>query len=146
MKQVGYVVAVAGELAQVAVGEHQDCSRCGACLATMGKKRREIRVTNGIGADVGDKVEVETSPFFAVAAAFLLYILPILTGGVGALVGYHLLPAAGLEQRTGAVTAAAAALVGSVLTLRHIEVVYFSKRVPKIVSIVSPEGPNEGRP
>jgi positive regulator of sigma E activity len=145
MRQVGYVVAVVGEVADVAVGEHFDCSKCGACLATMGKKRRQIQVTNGIGADVGDKVEVETSPFFAVAAAFLLYIFPIAAGGVGALVGYHLLPAAGLGQTAGAVTAAGAAIVGSALTLRHIEKVYFSRKMPNIVSVLNPGDSNEGR-
>lgn len=145
MRQVGYVVAVAGDVAEVAVGEHLECSRCGACLAMVGKKRRQIQVTNGIGAGVGDKVEVETSPFFTVGAAFLLYIFPILAGGVGAVVGYRLLPAAGLGQTAGAITAAAAALVGSVLALRRVEKVYFSRKRPMIVSTLSREGPNEGR-
>jgi sigma-E factor negative regulatory protein RseC len=146
MRQVGYVVVVKGEVAEVAVGEHLECHRCGACLATIGKKRKEVRVANGIGAGVGDKVEVETAPGFIVAAAFLIYIAPIIAGIIGGLAGYHLLPAAGLGQTPGAVIMAAVFVAGSVLLLKYIDKVYFSKQLPNIVSVLRPGDSKEGGP
>jgi sigma-E factor negative regulatory protein RseC len=145
MRQVGYVVAVGEGVAEVALGEHFECNKCGACLATMGKKRKEIRVTNGIGADVGDKVEVETAPGFTVAAAFLLYIFPIVAGAVGALVGYRWLPAAGLGDTVGAVIMAAVFVACSLVALRYIDRVYFSRQMPNIVSVLFTGDSNEGR-
>ena len=145
MRQTGYVVADAGGFARVAIGEHLECRKCGACLATVGKKRREIKAENGIGAGVGDKVEVETAPGFMVAAAFLLYILPIVAGAAGALIGYTLLPAAGLGEKTGAVITAAVLLAGSVLLLRLVERVYFSRHLPNIVNVLEQGSSREGR-
>ena len=146
MRQVGYVVAVAGGIAEVAVGEHLECNRCGACMATIGKKRREVRAANGIGADVGDRVEVETAPGFTVAAAFLIYIAPLAAGFLGGLAGYHLLPAVGLGRTAGAALAASAAVAGSILLLRYAEKVYFSRQMPNIISVLHPGDPKEGRP
>jgi len=145
MRQVGYVVAVRGGVADIAVGEHSECKKCGACLATIGKKRKEVKVANGIGADVGDKVEVETAPGFTVAAAFLLYIVPMIAGAMGALAGYHLLPAAGLGRTPGAVIGAAAFVAGSLLILRYAEKVYFSKQLPNIVRVLVSGDSREGR-
>ena len=146
MKQVGYVVAVTGPVAEVAVGEHFDCNKCGACLATVGKKRREIKATNGIGAGVGDKVEVETAPRFAVTAAFLVYIFPLMAIALGALLGYHLLPAVGLRPAAGAALAGGVSLAGSILALWYIEKVYFSRRMPNIVSVLCPGDLMKGGP
>jgi sigma-E factor negative regulatory protein RseC len=146
MRQVGYVVAVAEGVARVALGEHLECNKCGACLATMGKKRKEIKVKNGIGADVGDRVEVETAPGFTVAAAFLLYIFPIIAAGAGALAGYRLLPAAGLGETAGAGVTAAVFFGGSLLLLRHAEKVYFSRRMPNIVYVLDAGTREKGGP
>lgn len=146
MRQVGYVVAVRGDVAEVAVGEHLECNKCGACMATIGKKRKAIRVANRIGADVGDKVQVETAPGFAVAAAFLLYIAPIIAGIAGALLGYHILPAAGVGQVPGAVIMAAAFMIGSVLLLRYVEKIYFSRQMPNILNVLDKGDRKEGRP
>ncbi len=146
MRQIGYVVAAEGDFAEVAIGQHVECNKCGACLATIGKKRKELKVINGIGADVGDRVEVETAPGFAVAAAFLLYIVPIIAGLVGALAGYYLLPAAGMGPVSGAVLMAAVLVAGSVLLIGYLEKVYFSKQLPKITSVLGSGGSKEGRP
>jgi len=145
MKQVGYVVAVRGGVADIAVGEHSECNKCGACLATIGKKRKEVEVANGIGADVGDKVEVETAPGFTVVAAFLLFIVPIMAGAIGAIAGYHLLPAAGLGRTPGAVVGAVVLVAGSLLLLRCAERVYFSKHLPNIVRVLASGDSREGR-
>ena len=136
MKQVGYVRAIAEGLADIALGEHIECSKCGACLATMGKRRRELKAVNNIGAGVGDKVEVETAPGFTVAAAFLLYIAPIVAGSLGGLIGYRLSPALGLGQRTGALLLAGALLGGCILMLVTLERAYFSRHMPYVVRVI----------
>jgi sigma-E factor negative regulatory protein RseC len=146
MRQVGYVVAVKEGLADVAVGEHLECRRCGACMATMGKRRRHFTADNRLGAALGDKVDVETASGFAVAAAFLVYIFPILAGGAGALAGYRLLPGLGLGPAVGAVIGGAASLVASVAVVRHLDRLYFSRQMPTIVSILAQGDSNEGRP
>jgi sigma-E factor negative regulatory protein RseC len=145
MRQVGYVVAVGEGVAEVALGEHLECNKCGACLATMGKKRKEIKVINGIGADVGDRVEVETAPGFTVAAAFLLYIFPIVAGALGALAGHRWLPAAGLGETAGAVIMAAVFVACALLVIRYVDRVYFSRQMPNIVSVLVTGDSNEGR-
>ncbi len=145
MRQVGYVVAVEGEAAEVALGEHLECERCGACLAMTARKRKGIKAGNGVGAGVGDKVEVETAPGFAVAAAFLLFILPLAAAAAGALAGYRLLPAAGMAGTTGAAVMAAVFAAGALVLLRYADKVYFSRHRPEIVSVLVPGGPGERR-
>jgi|GEM_PF-2041443 len=145
MRQVGYVVAVEEGVADIAIGEHLECNKCGACFATIGKKRKEIKAANGMGADVGDKVEVETPPGFAVAAAFLIYIFPMLAGCAGAVIGYRWLAASGLGRTAGAVVMAAAFVAFSIILLRYIDGVYFSRQMPNIVNVLLKEDPKEGR-
>jgi sigma-E factor negative regulatory protein RseC len=144
MRQVGYIVALEGGVAEIALGEHAQCQRCGACLAAMGKKRRRIKAVNGVGAQIGDKVEVETAPGFAIAAAFLLYICPIIAGFAGGVIGYRIFPAEGWGKVTGAVIMAVVFVAGAVLSLLLLERSYFSRRMPGIISILSSEDRAKG--
>ena len=145
MIQVGYVVAVEEGVADVALGEHLECNKCGACLATIGKKRKSIKAANGMGADVGDRVEVETPPGFTVAAAFVLFIFPILAGAAGAYLGRGWLGALGLGLTAGAVVMAAVFVAFSLIVIRYIDRVYFSRQMPKIVNVLHREESKEGR-
>lgn len=145
MIQVGYVIAVEEGVADIALGEHLECNKCGACLATIGKKRKSIKAANGMGADIGDRVEVETPPGFTVAAAFVLFIFPVLAAIAGAIAGRGWLPAVGLGGTAGAVVMAAVFFAFSLVVIRYIDRVYFSRQMPKIVNVLLKEESKEGR-
>ena len=79
------VVSVWGSEATVKISKSSacghDCASCGACS----NPSYEISVINKIGADIGDKVLIETKTSKVLFASFLLYILPVfllITGAV----------------------------------------------------------------
>jgi sigma-E factor negative regulatory protein RseC len=79
------VVAVDGQYAMV---NSQRKSACGSCHAEKscsvlsgggGKRESHIRVMNLIGAEVGQRVELEISEQQFLKASFLVYIMPIVS-------------------------------------------------------------------
>lgn len=79
MKTEGIVKAVNGEMCTVAVTRKsacgEGCAHCGGC-AEAGV--RQCVAKNTVGADVGDRVIIETSDKYLLKTAFLVYIMPIL--------------------------------------------------------------------
>lgn len=73
----GLVLSVINNEAKVQISKSSacghDCASCGAC----NNPTYEITVTNPIGANVGDRVEIETKTSSVLAVSFLLYILPV---------------------------------------------------------------------
>jgi len=79
------VVAVEGEYATVS---SQRKSVCGSCHAEAscsvlsgggGKRDTQIRAMNPVGAEVGQRVELEISEQQFLKASFLVYVLPVIS-------------------------------------------------------------------
>ena len=79
------VVAVEGEYAMVS---SQRKSACGSCHAEQscsvlsgggGKRDTQIRAMNPVGAEVGQRVQLEVSESQFLKASFLVYVLPVIS-------------------------------------------------------------------
>ena len=87
MKETGCVVSVKDDAAIVAMPMSKECESCGACLVAGEGKEAMLLARNDAGAAEGDTVEVEIAPGRVIAAAFTIYVIPVLLTIVGFLVG-----------------------------------------------------------
>ncbi len=80
MQQRGIVVKIDGQYAHVKIRRQAACgSNCASC-AGCEVSQRTAKVYNHKGAKIGDNVQIEISSKNLLYAAFLLYILPLLSG------------------------------------------------------------------
>jgi sigma-E factor negative regulatory protein RseC len=103
MRNVGYVVNLKENLAEVMLGRHAECKSCGACLASMDQKQRKLVATNHMGARAGQRVEVEIRPIHAVGAAFLIFIVPVIAALGAGFLGYRIFQSIGWPATAGAI-------------------------------------------
>ena len=87
MKEVALVLKTAGKIAVVQIEKSPACSACKVCAFAGGKSRVKVRALNTAGAAAGDRVVVEAEKDNRTLASFLVYILPVLLGVVGVIVG-----------------------------------------------------------
>jgi sigma-E factor negative regulatory protein RseC len=139
MRNVGHVVNLAGEVAEIVLGEHEECKGCGMCVAVLGNKQRKVKAANGIGARIGQKVEIEIEPKDAISAAFIVFIFPLLMALVGGVLGHRVASYLGLAPAVGGIALGVCLFVVSFLVLRLMERRSASETLPKIIRIVSDE-------
>ncbi len=87
MREIGCVISVKDDAAIVAMPTSKECERCGACIIAGEGKQVLLLAKNTAGASEGDTVEVEIAPGKVIAAAFIIYVIPILLTIVGFLIG-----------------------------------------------------------
>ena len=63
------------------------CDGCRICAFKAGKSRVKVKARNSAGATKGDTVIVQAEKDNRTLASFIVYIVPVLLAGVGALVG-----------------------------------------------------------
>lgn len=144
MINTGYVISVRDDMAEVLLGAHLECKRCGACMASLSDKDRKIEVLNEIGASVGQKVEIEVKAKFAVGAAFLIFLVPVIAALGGGVAGYHLGPRVGLRGDVFGLCVGGVALALCLLLLRHVEMAGTPGRNARIVRLADDEDSREG--
>jgi sigma-E factor negative regulatory protein RseC len=83
-KEEGIVIEVIGTVTKVKLGRHNDCSNCGAC---PGNNALVIDVQNSIGALPGQRVELLVKETSVLKAAFVVFILPLISSFFGAVLG-----------------------------------------------------------
>ena len=90
MKQEqGIVLETAGEMAKVRIGRHAECGSCGAC---GGAQQVVVEAANPVGAVVGQRVLFAFREEQVLTGAFVVFILPLLFGGAGAVIGHFVAP------------------------------------------------------
>lgn len=87
MTETGRVVSVNDDAAVVAMRMSGACKKCGLCMTSGDGKEVLLLARNDADAAMGDAVEVEISPGRVLAAAFVVYLIPVLMTVVGFLVG-----------------------------------------------------------
>ncbi|MBM3307982.1 MAG: SoxR reducing system RseC family protein [Candidatus Eisenbacteria bacterium] len=87
MREIGRVVSVQGDAAVVAMPGTGSCDRCGLCLMGQDGKQFLLLARNAAGAAAGDAVEVEIAEGRVIAAAFAVYMVPVLATIIGFAVG-----------------------------------------------------------
>ena len=83
-EEEGIVIAVEGDVAKVRASQHNDCDSCGSCA---GVGAAVLDVYNPIEAQLGQRVRFELSDEKALTAAFVVYVLPLITAFLGYLFG-----------------------------------------------------------
>ena len=78
-------------------GSCEGCSEHGACGINGGVQNMEVEAENEAGAKIGDRVLIDVNSASVLKTAFLLYVFPILSMIVGAVIGNNAPPFFGLE-------------------------------------------------
>ena len=112
----GKVTARMDGQVEVTMGLSAKCEGCKLCAADGSGNLVMRDVTNTIGAEVGDTVEVEIPAEVKLAAALALYVIPVVALLAGYLAGDLLGKAVGISRdvtgSVGAVVMAAMAFLG----------------------------------
>lgn len=83
----GIVVEVSGNTATIKTGRHNDCKNCGAC---PGNNVAMVCAKNLQNAKPGQRVLFEVKETNALAAAFIVFIFPLIGIFIGALIGSYI--------------------------------------------------------
>ena len=86
MQHTGKVLKTSGKTATVLLEKQTECGSCKACGARVNASYK-IRAVNTVSAKPGDKVEVNLNSRGEKAAPFLAYVLPLIFGAGGLLIG-----------------------------------------------------------
>ena len=134
MDEIGKVVGLNGNLAKVELGTSDHCTNCkmaSFCLVT-GSGKREIMAQDLVGVKIGDVVRVRISGGNQLSSILLVFGLPILFGIIGLFIGANYSDVASL------ISGAIGLGVGFGI-LKLVEILFFKKRIPKIVEICQEE-------
>lgn len=99
---IGIVSEKKGEYALVRPTNHTSCDS-GHCCQGEGISKAVIEVRNEINANVGDKVIFEAKEVGMIKVAFIVFILPLLLGFLGAAIGWHMSGAIGINAQITAI-------------------------------------------
>jgi sigma-E factor negative regulatory protein RseC len=83
MIRQGFVSSTVGQRAVIQLTRHTACGDCGACQLGEENMQLQVEVINKIGAQNGDRVEIEMSDEKVLKAAFIVYIIPLIALFVG---------------------------------------------------------------
>jgi len=134
-EEEGIVIALNGKIAKVRASRHSECESCGACA---GDNATVMDVYNPVDAKVGQRVIIEIPEDNMLKAAFIVFLLPLLTTFMGYLIGVWISQKYGFPALLSEVSAS---IVAFVLTLLYIK--YFdrsmtnTKMMPVITDVLS---------
>lgn len=111
MMEVGQVASVKKNTAVVVLPSSGECERCGICMSASGGRESILLARNAIGALEGDTVEVEIAAGKVLAAAFTVYMVPVIMTVLGFMLGSRL--TGGAEEASLPIVLAVVFLVAS---------------------------------
>jgi len=87
VREIGCVMSLQGDTAVVSMPMSGSCKSCGLCMIADNGKEVLVLARNSAGAAQGDSVEIEVSAGRVVAAAFIVYMIPVFMTIIGFVVG-----------------------------------------------------------
>ena len=81
MIETAKVVEVRGAKCVVRVDRRSACDKCGKCAFPERTNHLDIELDNGVGAKIGDYVELNMTGDKVLFAGFAVYLIPLLLGG-----------------------------------------------------------------
>jgi sigma-E factor negative regulatory protein RseC len=117
----GRVIETAGDRVRVRLDRNDSCQTCGLCLFGREGRGMILESENAIGAAPGDRVEMELERRDPLAAAGILFGLPLLAVLAGAGAGWLLAGTLGGSPDGGSALFAAIFLVGTFFLVRSRE-------------------------
>lgn len=85
--QRGVVTQINGQTGRVRIQRNAACGDCKKCIISEEQSFVEVDALNRTGARVGDQVEVVMESGNVLLAAFLVYIVPLITMFLGYIIG-----------------------------------------------------------
>ncbi len=122
MIEQGEVIETAGSRARLRLPRNDSCLACGLCLFGGDGRGMILEAENSAGAGTGDRVEVELERRDPLAAAGLLFGLPLLAMLAGAGAGWALAGQLGFSPDGGAVLLGALLTAGTFVLVRRREI------------------------
>ncbi len=120
MSEKGVVVRLEDDQAIIEMEASKDCEACGACRYSR-EGRMVTPVANILRAKVGDSVEIEIEPQVVLAAAAVVYILPIVLFFAGYTIGLWTGSILGLDTDLLGITGGALFLIISYIAVRILD-------------------------
>jgi sigma-E factor negative regulatory protein RseC len=120
MGETGVVVGVQGEQALVELEASKECESCGACLYTE-TGRMVAPIANSLKAGVGDVVRISIEPKLVLAAAFIVYMMPIIFFFLGYGVSMWLGRVLNQAPETFGMVGGGLFLIASFVLVRHLD-------------------------
>jgi Positive regulator of sigma E activity len=111
----GVVIETSENIAKVKSNRHGDCKNCGAC---PGDNATVLDVQNPLGAKPGQRVVFEIKEENMLKAAFVVYILPIISIFLGSICGTWLAAKFGQPEKIFQIGGAIIAFILSVLYVK----------------------------
>ncbi|ABR48516.1 positive regulator of sigma E, RseC/MucC [Alkaliphilus metalliredigens QYMF] len=105
MKQCGTVVSLEGKMAKVLMQRQASCGDCTACKMGQEEMKLEVKALNNANAQVGQRVEIDMEHQNVLAAAFIVYMIPLFALMMGIFAGNAMLSALGVENYRDLLTA-----------------------------------------
>ena len=84
MEEIGKVIGISGKLVEVEIESKGACSHCASRMfCNPSGNKMLVEAINEQKAEIGDMVKIETKPGITILTAFLIFILPIISFGIG---------------------------------------------------------------
>lgn len=131
----GIVIAIDGQIAKVKASRHVDCASCGAC---PGDLAAILDVYNPVAAKVGQRVMIQIPETHMLKAAFIVYLLPLITAFAGFFAGRWIAQKFGLPVLLLEVGVSFVAFALTLLYIKYYDkAMTKTKMMPVITSILS---------
>ena len=88
MIERGMIVGFKDGQTVVRLKKNINCAGCRLCGFKKGQDYVDVNADNELGGEIGDTVEVESAKDNSLKAALLAYILPLILGAIGVVIGY----------------------------------------------------------
>lgn len=79
MQKAGVLLSVDKNIAIVEIQKHSSCSNCSGCKLGYDNSALEAEVYNEIGAKVGELVYIDMESKQVLFAAFIMYVIPLIS-------------------------------------------------------------------
>ncbi|OPX84608.1 SoxR reducing system RseC family protein [Pelotomaculum sp. PtaB.Bin117] len=130
----GIVIALDGRIAKVKVGRDSDCECCEACLVD---RASVTDVYNPVDATVGQRVIIEIPEDNMLIAAFIAFLLPLLTTFMGFLIGVLISQEFGFPALLSEVSTSIVAFILTLLYIKYYDRSIKTKMIPVITDVIS---------
>ena len=133
-QKIGEVKEVFDNRTTVIFVRSKSCEKCKACGMMVGENKIIVRAVNNIGANVGDKVEVEFATKNSLLSSVYAYLLPLATLFAGLAVGYNINTS--FDKQVVAALCGIAGVAIGFCVLRILNP-YFKRKFKNIYTIIS---------
>ena len=130
----GLVIETDNNIAKVKLTRHSECENCGSC---SGQNEVIQRAHNKIGAKPGQRVFIEVENNNVLKAAFIVFILPLLSIAAGIIIAELVSGILQISSVVPDIIGACVCTLISVTIIKHFDKhIHLTQRLPGVVGII----------